>query len=224
LKRIFTTTAHLMMKPSSTLVPLAALLLLLALLFRQPLAAAAAAAPHPSHRRHGQGRGGGGGGGGGGPLLHHGHGHHRHGRALSVLSFPDLPPATGPFDAALGYGTPNLPSNDSRVARAAPGCYPEGVRLTYWTESSVLVSWSTCDAVSAPRVTKLSTAGMTSLVALGTAPDAYTRNFTGVAASYAINYRWPPGAPSWATPAQQAFARSVLEYASPALHHVLLTG
>ena len=152
------------------------------------------------------------------------HHHRHHARALTVVELPNLPPATGPFDAALGTGTPNLPSNDSRVAKAAPGCYPEQVRLTYWTESSVLVSWTTCDAVSAPRVTKLNTEGMTSLIALGTASNKYTQNFTGVATSYVASYKWPAGQPFWATAPEQAFARTVLEYASPAIHHVLLTG
>jgi hypothetical protein len=83
------------------------------------------------------------------------------------------------------------------------------VHLTYWTPTSVLVSWATCDAANGLQVSAArSTTGASSTVRLGTAPGSLGRAATGAATSYLQDYR----------------ALDHPSYASPVLHHVLLSG
>jgi hypothetical protein len=99
------------------------------------------------------------------------------------------------------------------------------VRLTYWSDSSVLVSWSSCDATVAPRAAALNASALApGLVTVGKAPGAYARNYTSVATSYKTNYDWPAGKPEWAPPEVRAHMHAAnFEYSSPAIHHALLT-
>ena len=96
----------------------------------------------------------------------------------------------------------------------------------------MLVSWSTCDAVVSRDVPPLptpppaaaaaaapglvsglqSTAGsQVPVVLYGTAPGNYSKQATGTTTSYVYNYT-------------QAEDGAGLSYASPLIHHVLLTG
>jgi len=81
------------------------------------------------------------------------------------------------------------------------------VHLTYWSSSSVLVSWASCDSSTAaqPR----STDNIRSVVFYGTEKHALVSRAEGVATSYAIDHRG------------LGYGTS---YSSPLLHHVLLTG
>lgn len=81
------------------------------------------------------------------------------------------------------------------------------VHLTYWSSSSVLVSWASCDSSTAtqPRATD----NIRSVVFYGTEKHALVSRAEGVATSYAIDHTG------------LGYGTS---YSSPLLHHVLLTG
>lgn len=154
---------------------------------------------------------------------------------------PDLPPAqrsweqTGnsdfiaelPFD----YSAPGLGGVNLTTVKTAPGCSPYQVSLNFFGSDnagniSVLVSWATCDAImqstnksgdctgpaEAGTVTKaLSTEGLVSRVYVaidrGNATE-FKRVVEGNATSYMYNYIDYTG----------------INYASPVLHSVLITG
>lgn len=79
------------------------------------------------------------------------------------------------------------------------------VHLTYWTSTSVLVSFASCAAMLNTTRAR-STAGVLSAVFWGASPDTLDRRAEGVATAYAIDYS----------------SRGGVSYSSPLLHHVLL--
>jgi hypothetical protein len=82
------------------------------------------------------------------------------------------------------------------------------VHLTYWSSTSVLVSWATCDAQVTGSAPSPPPVNSNSVVIYGPAPGRYTQAAVGVSTSYVYDY-------------------GELEqdsYASPLLHHVLLSG
>ena len=85
---------------------------------------------------------------------------------------------------------------------------PVQVHLIYWSSTSVLVSWATCDAVVGNAVAARSTAGATSNVKYGTTSSQLHQTATSVPTSYVYDYR----------------AVEMPSYASPLLHHVILPG
>ncbi|WIA11592.1 hypothetical protein OEZ85_011697 [Tetradesmus obliquus] len=82
------------------------------------------------------------------------------------------------------------------------------VHLTYWSSTSVLVSWATCDATVADSAPPPPTVNQNSVVLVGPAPRRHTQAVVGVATSYVHDYG----------------KLSQASYASPLLHHVLLSG
>ncbi|EFN56155.1 hypothetical protein CHLNCDRAFT_144837 [Chlorella variabilis] len=87
------------------------------------------------------------------------------------------------------------PSPVAVAARTVTGFQPEGVHLTQWTASSILVSWQT---------------GVAAYVKLGTAPGRYHKTAKG---KHSLVYRYVYGPDAGNT-----------TYQSPILHHVLLRG
>jgi hypothetical protein len=85
------------------------------------------------------------------------------------------------------------------------------VHITFWSATSVLVSWATCDAQlgTTQPLQPRPTAGVKSTVLYGTDSKKLSRTATGVATSYAYDY---------------SKSKRPGTYASPLLHHVLLTG
>lgn len=85
------------------------------------------------------------------------------------------------------------------------------VHLTYWSSTSLLVSWASCDPTLAGQpgstAQATNTDGIRSVVFFGSSSDALQHTAEGVATSYANTYAAPG-----------------MSYASPVLHHVLLTG
>ena len=112
---------------------------------------------------------------------------------------------------------PIIPTDDPRIAKTAPGCSPEQVRVMWYGsdpvtgKASVLVSWATCDGEWTPAAsgTALSTADATSVVRLGRAPGVYTREVSGVATSYTVSFA-NGGAPGGT-------------YVTPIIHHTVAT-
>lgn len=90
--------------------------------------------------------------------------------------------------------------------------FPFQVHLTYWSSTSVLVSWATCDAVvgnaAAAAAAARNTAGAKSIVKYGTSNSQLHDTATSVPASYVYDYQ----------------AVEMPSYVSPLLHHVMLTG
>lgn len=82
------------------------------------------------------------------------------------------------------------------------------VHLTFWSSTSVLVSWDTCDAVVGNSAAARSAAGVKSVVEYGTSSKHLHHTATSSPTSYVYDYQ-KAGKPS---------------YASPLLHHVLLKG
>lgn len=120
----------------------------------------------------------------------------------------DAAPRTTPFDSSLAPSSSDLPPNDTRIVKKAPGCVePEQVHLTLWTSTSVLVSWASCDAVLG-QSTPVATDGVRSVVFYGSSRDALDSTAEGVSTSYAYDYNGTNGT----------------SYASPLLQHVLLKG
>ncbi|WIA32552.1 hypothetical protein OEZ86_003360 [Tetradesmus obliquus] len=133
-------------------------------------------------------------------------------RKLLVKILPDEQPKSVTFDNSLQLGSPDIKQSDPRITKKASGCIlPEQVHITFWSATSVLVSWASCDAVLGttqppqPRPT----AGVKSIVLYGTSPKKLRKTATGVATSYANDY---------------SKSKRQGTYASPLLHHVLLTG
>ncbi|KAI8477256.1 MAG: Metallo-dependent phosphatase-like protein [Monoraphidium minutum] len=144
-------------------------------------------------------------------------------RALLVSISPDLPPISRPFDESLSLASPDISEDDPRVSKRAPGCQEaEQVHLTYWSPTSVLVSWATCDAAQGrqPSTTGVTRPDAPPAVTWGPAPaggggergaaaaGGGARVARGVVTSYVSDYS-AVGQPS---------------YASPRLNHVLLEG
>jgi hypothetical protein len=82
------------------------------------------------------------------------------------------------------------------------------VHLTYWSSTSVLVSWATCDAQVTDSAPPPPPVNQHAVVIYGPAPGRYTQAAVGVATSYVYDYG----------KLKQA------SYVSPLLHHVLLSG
>jgi hypothetical protein len=80
------------------------------------------------------------------------------------------------------------------------------VHLTFWSCTTVLVSWATCDAVIG-QTTPVPTNNIRSVVYYGKKSDKLHKRAQGHATSYAYDYSGTVGT----------------SYASPVLHHVLLT-
>jgi hypothetical protein len=80
------------------------------------------------------------------------------------------------------------------------------VHLTYWSSSSVLVSWASCDA-QLKQLQSVATDSIRSVVHYGTSKDSLHHTAEGVATSYVNEY-----------------TGNGTSYASPVLHHVLLKG
>jgi hypothetical protein len=154
---------------------------------------------------------------------------------------PDLPPAQRSWDQTgnsdfiaelpFDYSAPGLGGVNLTTVKTAPGCSPYQVSLNFFGSDnagniSVLVSWATCDAImqstnksgdctgpaKAGTVTKaLSTEGLVSRVYVaidqGNA-TLFKRVVEGNATSYMYNYMDYTG----------------INYASPVLHSVLITG
>lgn len=132
---------------------------------------------------------------------------YRHSRRPLVLIDPDSDPKTGRLSPQQTEGSPDLPAFDRRVKKQKQGCtYPEQVHLTYWSSTSVLVSWATCDAVVGDSVAAIPTGKAVSIVIYGTASNRLGNTATAAPTSYVYDYR-KVDKPS---------------YASPLLHHVLL--
>jgi hypothetical protein len=90
-------------------------------------------------------------------------------------------------------------------------CLHVQVHITFWSVTSVLVSWATCDALlgTTRSLQPRSTAGVKSIVLYGTHSKKLSKTATGVATSYAYDY---------------SKGKRPGTYASPLLHHVLLKG
>lgn len=99
----------------------------------------------------------------------------------------------------------------------SPNSCHHQVRVTYWSVTRVLISWSTCDAVVSREVPRLATNASAAasagppVVLYGTAHGNYSREAIGVTTSYVYDY-------------SEADDGAGLSYASPLIHHVLLTG
>eukprot|EP00775_Hariotina_reticulata_P006213 gene6212-6449_t len=83
------------------------------------------------------------------------------------------------------------------------------VHLTFWDSSSILVSWASCDARVADKVSALKVSTTNSKVSYGDQSNKYDKSATGSATSYTNDYSSLQGGKQ--------------SYASPVLHHVLLT-
>ena len=83
---------------------------------------------------------------------------------------------------------------------------PLQVHLTYWSSTSLLASWASCDAVLG-SARPVATSNAVNVVWYGTNPHSLDRKAEGVATSYAVDYTGVGAS-----------------YASPVLHHVLLKG
>lgn len=121
---------------------------------------------------------------------------------------PDTTPIQTAYDNSSGPAV-DISANDSRIAKATPGCTdPEQVRITYWTSSSVLVSWSTCDPVTGASPANQTTTGkeVKKQVKWGLDGSAKLKTATGIVTTY--YHSWSAGN----------------VYASARIHHVLLRG
>lgn len=83
------------------------------------------------------------------------------------------------------------------------------VRLTFWSDTAVLVSWASCDAKLGQNY-PVSTDSIRSVVSYGTSSGKLDQKTEGVATSYAYDYT--------------ALKGKGINYASPVLHHVQLKG
>lgn len=118
--------------------------------------------------------------------------------------------APGPPEAAnvkCLWPLDNAPSNTCPPCTASsPVPLHPQVHLTYWSDTSVLVSWATCGA-QLRQTTQLTTSNITSVVFYGSSSSNLDQRAEGVATSYAYDYK-----------------DKGISYASPVLHHVLLKG
>lgn len=85
-----------------------------------------------------------------------------------------------PWDPRYLDPTHPLPINDVLLARNVTGVDPEQIHLTYWSASTVVVSWATGEGVTSTEVVPLAEQlqnGVDSVVLFGTSSG----NLTGIA-------------------------------------------
>ncbi|KAL4432463.1 hypothetical protein ABPG77_001762 [Micractinium sp. CCAP 211/92] len=140
------------------------------------------------------------------------------GRSLQVQGSDDsAPPKSVPYSggaeyastSALGY-IPNPPLASAALVHNVSGMEPDQIHVTYWGPGALLFSWATGEGVVGPGVRPANPKGVGSWVLWGEQSGEYTQNATSnISLAYVAPYT--------------NASLDQLSYASPLLHHVLVT-